>query len=698
MAFSRFSLSPVLFASLLAGSMAVALTSTAAAQLSLPVETMAPATQGTPTLEPDASVQAPVQAKAVVVDIVSNELDYDDKTGLYTASGDVKVVVSEQNTELLADKISYDPVRELVVAEGNVVISDGPEKVYGTYAKIDLTRNSALINDPITVLDQVRIKAREGFKDGKFTKLVDGKLVIPGQTQAALKQDDFSDLIPDDLSKLATSDPFITNRNSGTADEATDPTANTKSAQAVNANNPNTYGNAKVLDELDMRWDAPAENPSYLDRKLRWHAKEVDVVRHGDWDDINVKWPSLKFGGMTIARMPQMDFAQDGLSEDIEYLGPDIGIDPDHGGFYAGPGLDFRAGDGFVRFSPYISMGAGRRRSRSGQDLESVSGFGGGAMVHYMSHKTNASAGYNFLVGTPTILVNRKIGDGKTRLILSANEDYDHGMFGWERPRYGGQLTDTRMLARKGGFALRSFFSAGAMHDEFFPTNNADFFVERPSKKPVTAGRAQAQFQLSSRPLLDIGDRKNNLKVAVRAQAGLSAYSTGDFYSVVRGGPQVRLRLFNRFSSINQYYYAATNGDSPFVFDTYFAGRNSVQTTNQVYINKFLTMGMRTQISVNKDNARNDMLLGNQIFVLFGPEDVKFNLAYDVVRQRSFFGINFMPGKKRKTLYYDEMNIQDAVDYDGPPPLTPAVSPTGVATDAFGNVKDVGMMNGNKAN
>lgn len=671
----------------------VALIGSSSAQLSTPVDmTTQPVEMEavTPQLETDPTIKQPVQARAVVVDIVSDTLDYEDATGLYVATGDVKVLVSEQNTELTANKVTYDPEQELVVAEGDVVISDGPEKVYGTYAKIDLTRESALINDPITVLDQVRVKAREGFKDGKFTRLMDGKLILPPPTQVASKQsDNFGDNLNLDLSELAVANPF--------RESATTPEENTS---ALNSNNPNQYGNSKVLEELDMRWDEPSKRTGFMS-KLKFHAKEVDVVRHGNYDDINLKSPSLRYRNLTLGRLPQADFARTTEWEDIEYLGPDIGVDPDNGGFYAGPGFDFNVGDsGFVKFSPYLSYGTGRRQARRGQDVESVSGFGAGALLNYMSHKTNATAGYNVAVGTPTAIIRRKIGDGSTTLMAAANEDYTNGLFGWERPTYVGQVVDKRAFFQEAPVNVRTFASAGVAHDNFFPTLDDDFFVEQPNSEPITAGRVQLQAQFATtNPLLSIGDERNSAKLGLVGQVGLSGYSTGDYYSVFRGGPQLRVKLFDRFTSQTQYFNAYDFGDSPFVFDTYYGGRNNVLTTNQIKINKYISVGMQSNISVNSDNARGDMLLGNQLFMLVGPDDVKFNIAYDVIRQRSFFGISFLPGKDRKTLFYDRMNIQDEIDYQGPPPLTPAIpaAAQGTAMDMAGNVRDVGMMNGNRA-
>ncbi|MFN8614791.1 MAG: hypothetical protein U0003_02630 [Vampirovibrionales bacterium] len=647
-------------------------------------------------LMPSVTVASPVKAKAVAVDIVSNTLDYDTAANLYTATGQVKVVVSEQNTELWGDKVVYDPGREVMTAFGNVVINNKGQKVYGTYAKIDLTRQSALINDPITALDEVRIKARQAFVDGKVSRMFNGKLVVVPKAQptATALVTPWAGESDPDLSQLAITDPLR-------------PLPSKKPASTASAPvDPSRYPNTLVPQDLDMSWD---QDHAGVSNNMQYYAKHVDVIRGEDgYDEINAISPVLKYKNYPIARLNQMDFAHVGPTADLEYLGPDIGVDPDYGGFYVGPGWDFRLGKGFLRTSPFLILGVGQRRRRSGQDIDDVSGVGGGLMTHYLSNRMNISAGYNVLVGTPTLLLNRKMfGDGKTRLLLTANEDYTMGFFGFERPRYSAQLTDRRFWAdealRSKNIRLETYATAGVAHDEFFPTNQEDYFIEKPDKKPVTAGRFQLQTQLrNARPVWSVGRNDgDHLQLGWQVQGSMSGYTTGDYYGLLRFGPTARINLFNnRFTSINRYFYSLNSGETPFVFDGYTAGRNSLLTRNQFQINKFLAVGMRTQFSLNSDNARGDMITGNQLYVLFGPEDVKFNLAYDHIRQRTFFGINLMQGKAHKTLHYERMDVYQPQDYDGAPPQTTSAAPpppatmAHPATDIFGNVQDVGLMNG----
>ncbi len=606
----------------------------------------------------------PLEAKAVVVDIVSHTLEYDTDKNLYTATGEVHVIVSDQGTELVADKVIYDPATELMEAEGNVVIDNKGERTYGTYAKIDLTRKSALINDPITSLDEIRVKAKQAFVDPDYIQLENGKLVIPPKGVVQKKQYTPEDFGEDDLASLAMNNPLLKDQQ---------------------------YENQVVSQELDMDWDK--EGTGWRS-KFRLHAKEVQVRRNEDgYDDINLVNPKFKFGKFTLARLHQMDLSHDTATGDIEYQGPDIGVDPDYGGLYFGPGWDFRLGKGTVRFSPIMSYGTGARRRRGGQEIEDTSGLGYGALLNYVSHDTKIRAGYNHKIGTPNLFMRKKLFAGKTRLIAAANEDYNQGFLGWERPKYIAQIADERNLVHNEHMLIKSFASLGVAHDEFFPTNDEDFFVETPDSEPITAGRVQLQTQIQNiKPLLKFGNDDRYVRVGASGQMALAGYTTGDFVGVMRAGPNVLLKWGDRFTSYNRYFYAATAGETPFVFDTYYRGRNSALSVNQYRINKYVTVGLRSRMSLSRDNSKGALFTGSSLFLLVGPEDVKLNLAYDFVRQRSFFGINYIPGNRRKTIHYDTMKIHQPINYGGR--SNPAAS---TMMDNMGTVQDVGMMNGGKA-
>lgn len=605
-------------------------------------------------LEPELDYEAPPQAgivtpvpagtitaKAVVVDINSEALNYDKDHDVYVATGDVHIVISEQNSELFADKVTYDQNQDLLIAEGNVVIVKNGQRTDGTYAKISLTQESALINDFAAEVNQVRIKAKTAFLDNKFQQFENGRLII---TPALLK------------AQVAKG-----GKASGKSSEKT---------QAVVRPDDETLSNLVGNTRLgsDTATVATGEEATTgIESKFKMHVKEIEIHQNDDgYDKVYMKWPSLSFGKFKVGTLPSAEFSYDEQFKEIDYLGPDIGYDPDYGGLYGGPGWDFQLGRGSVRVSPILSMG-GMGRKRRGGSMYEDRGFGPGVggVLHYRSHNTMLDLAYNSRVGQPVVYAERKLFDGKTKLLASMNEDYNEGFMGYERPGFGIMIADTRKVAEIGKFGLYSYGSAGFFKDEFFPLNRAENFVmPEEGATPGMAGRVQLQADFRSQePLLRVG---NFMNVGLRANASMAGYTTGDFVGILRGGPNVNFKIGKRFDSSIQYYMAATAGETPFIFDTYYQGRQNIRLQNNFQVNDYLTIGMRSDISLLRDNDQNDLFTGNALYVLVGPKSVKLNLAYDVVRQRSYFGLKFFPGNGTKAIDYDTMKVFQPEMYSSP--------------------------------
>ncbi len=605
-----------------------------------------------------AAAQELLKARAVMVDINSDTLNYDKDRDVYVATGSVHMVISEQNSELFADKMTYDQNQDLVIAEGNVVIVKDGQKTNGSYAKIDLSRKSALINDYATAVQKVRIKAQTAFVDSKFVQYENGRIILePGAMQAAFSR------LGGGRGSIVRSQPAAKTTVPSGEDEnisrlATQHQQQLESTDLSDSGDGDTGVNAVA---------APKQASAWGD-KFHWKAKEIDVYRdQNGYNQVFTRWPSLYYKNWKIASMPTSEFSFDEPSGSMEYLGPDIGYDPDYGGFYLGPGWDFRVGGhSSVRISPLLSMGGGGRRMRGGAQFEDRGvGPGVGAIVHFRSPDTTLDFGYNSRVGQPVLLGEHKLFDGKTRLKASANEDYINGFMGYERPGYGLQITDGRKIKEWSKFRLDSYASLGWYKDEFFPTYDDTWFVAAKGDKPGQAGRLQWQGEFrNTKPLLSLGGPTHNVNFGFRANVIASAYSTGDFAGLIRGGPTMNVQLGDRFTSSLRYYFAYGGGETPFVFDTYYQGRQNMVWSNAVKINEYLTVGMRSNMSLLRDNARNSLFTGNQLFMLVGPRDVKFNVAYDVIRKRSFFGINFYPGTEEKAVDFEQMRVFQPETYN----------------------------------
>ncbi len=597
---------------------------------------------------PANTAQKPLRAKAVLVDVNSNVLNYDKDRDVYIATGDVHVVISEQNSELFADKVTYDQNQDLLIAEGHVIILKNGEETKGSFAKIDLTRESALINDIATQVSNVRIRAKQSLLDNDFHLFEDGVLTIDpttlGQALSGRK-----------VTKKKNSNPKAKIVRTEVEDEFS------LSRLAFQ----NQLNSGDVDDESAITLQEAIEQK---DHTFHIHSKEIDIHR---WEDgytkVDMKWPSLYWGKHRIATLGSTQFSNDAVTGETEYLGPDIGFDGDYGGLYAGPGWDFRTGKhSSLRFSPLVSAFGGGRRSRSGRGrFNSDKGLGIGGIAHYRGKDTLVDAAYNSSVGQPVLYAERKIFDGKTLLRTAINEDYNGGFLGFERPGYAALVSDTRNVAKFGAFEVDSYASAGYYKDDFFPNNQTNELVDTDEfdDDPASAGRVQLQARLRNvKPLVKVND---HVSFGFQSLLAGAAYSTGDFVGMWQSGPSMRMRFGNRFSSFVLYNYAVSVGETPFLFDTYYRGRQNVRLNNSFRVNNFITVGNRVTVSPLRDNSANNLLTDNAFYILAGPKNVKFNLAYDFIRQRSFFGIKFFPGTGGQPVHYDKLRIYEPEDFTG---------------------------------
>lgn len=623
-----------------------------------------------------------LKAKAVVVDVNSKTLTYDRDRDVYIATGAVHVVISEQNSELFADQVIYDQNQNLLIAEGHVNIFKNGQKTVGTYAKIDLARQSALINDIATSVEQVRIKAQQSLIGSDYMIFENGRLILtPEMLAGALGQKPVKQ-------KSATANQTVQAAKPSQSSPQSQTVAKGSVSKTVKYD-PFTEGDlskistrdplagsieGQYLSPVSAGEENPAEDMTQTDF-MHIKAKEVDIYRWADgYTKVDLTKPSLYAGKFKLATLSNAQFSQDKLTDEIEYLGPDMGFDPDYGGFYYGPGYDFKLGQGSMRISPLVSYGSGFRKRRGGGRFENPGvGPGIGAALHYRGDDSRLDLSYNSHVDQPVMYAEKFLFDKKTRLLSTINDDYINGFMGFERPGYGVMLSDTRQIGQWGKFRADTFESVGFFKDDFFPNNKVTQLVTNQNLdelNPATAGRIQLQAQIANtEPLLRFGKWG---EAGFRIQAAAAGYTTGNLVGLIRGGPSLSMHYKERYRTSLRYFLAYSAGETPFVFDTYYGGRQQLGWSNTVKVNDYVSVGNQTFFSLNRDNAQNALFTGNQFFMLVGPKYVKFNIAYDFIRQRSYFGLMFLPGKDGRPIDYDTMRVHSPDQYfPSPSPVMP---------------------------
>jgi hypothetical protein len=608
---------------------------------------------------PIAKVDDPLKAKAVMVDINSNTLNYDKDHDVYIATGSVHMVTSEQNSELYCDKLTYDQNQDLAIAEGNVVIIKDGQRTEGHYAKIDLTRRSALINDSATTISAVRVKAKQSFVNNNELILENGKMIISGIMYQQFMQAGGLGNLGQNTGKGAQQAKLRRDYSKKVYQNQT------MMMSQLSYDQQQTYQN---LQKYNLAKEDFSDAPDRVSR-FSIKAKDIEIIRHQDgYDDITLKHPTLYAGKYKLFSFADTDFSYDKGAKQVQYLGPDIGSNRAYGGAYAGPGWDFHLGRGSLRFSPIATFGSPGFWSSDGKTGKQVSnGLGVGAALHFRDPDTTVDLTYSSHVGSPVFFADRRLFGDSTHFMASYNDVYQNGLLGQsERPTYMAQLTDYRVLKDFSKFQLTSFESLGYAKDNFYPNFRQTYFVTaKGGSSPQILGRAQLQFQLANTaPLLRFGKYAS---MGMRAQLLTAAYSSSDFIALGRIGPTFNLNTMGgRLQTSLGYTVSHAIGKSPFVFDSYYGGAQNVSLSNTLRINKFLSIGNSGSYSLNRDNAKKALAVGNMFYMFVGPEDLKATIGYDFVNSRSYFGFNFFPGPKNTVVNFDKMHIVQPANYTQP--------------------------------
>ncbi|MDO5438367.1 MAG: hypothetical protein Q4F80_09240, partial [bacterium] len=170
--------------------------------------------------------------------------------------------------------------------------------------------------------------------------------------------------------------------------------------------------------------------------------------------------------------------------------------------------------------------------------------------------------------------------------------------------------------------------------------------------------RYQAELR---KPLKSYGSKEQDVYInfSAVAQAMASVYSeTGDTVGLFRVGPSITSRV-KRWNSNITYTLGGVHGKSPYAFDEYRYGRQTVSFDESLILNRFLSVGYRGTLTPLKDNNDSDVLTENRFYAVAGPEDFKIAFSYDTIRQNMHFDFLFLLGSDNLDLRYEKMTVND---------------------------------------
>lgn len=393
-----------------------------------------------------------------------------------------------------------------------------------------------------------------------------------------------------------------------------------------------SYANS-IPDSRFIDFDLKSERS----KPYSFKSKEIIINPEKDTDSVLMKDLHVLYKNKTILRAPSVEMFQDKerTRSEIDFplaIGSMKGL-----GLFVGLGHTFKLPKAqTLRLTPAFVY-------------DSEVGIGG--MAQYKSKKARLEAGW----GSPK---SDLIFDGeiklanKFKLNLGRHAYKSEWIAGGNRAGYLAELSydDAFQIKDLGGATFRHKITAGYV---------ADYKREHQEDDMHDGYRYRYQAQLSKN-LMSIGSEEQDvfLNLGVVGQIFATAYSQGDTVGVFRFGPSIQSRV-KRWNSRITYQMGGVHGASPYYFDEYRYGRQSVNFDESLILNKFLSVGYRGTLTLLKDNRDGDLLTENRLYAVVGPEDFKLAFSYDTIRQNMYLDFLFLLGSDNMNMQYEKLTAND---------------------------------------
>ncbi|MDD3149791.1 MAG: hypothetical protein PHV68_03065 [Candidatus Gastranaerophilales bacterium] len=310
------------------------------------------------------------QQTPLMVDMNSQKLEYFPENREFVATGNAELVIKDEGSKLQAKKITFQQDTQMIIAEGDVKIIKAGNIVYGDYTRIDLTKGSALVDNPYSVINNMKIKAEEANIYADEVDALRGKAVINNE----------------DVSFI-----FSTKKEFSEG--------NFKKHEKTGGNRP--------VEE----WEN--EKPSYSIK-----AKTIELKGKPDHNIIVMKNATIKIGKITIAKMPYFEMSTNKENQNIETMLPEIGHSQELGG-YAGPAhVFYTPGGATLKVAPLFTW-----------DQNDI---GYGIFSRFMNSTNKTEVGYSTVKEKLTYNGTQELPKDFS-LLYGANSYIDNGFFGAQK-------------------------------------------------------------------------------------------------------------------------------------------------------------------------------------------------------------------------------------------------------------------------
>ena len=143
----------------------------------------------------------------------------------------------------------------------------------------------------------------------------------------------------------------------------------------------------------------------------------------------------------------------------------------------------------------------------------------------------------------------------------------------------------------------------------------------------------------------------------VVSQMSSALYGTGDTQVIGRMGPSFHMQ-YKRWMQDIAYYFAVMDDNTPMRrYDAYRYGQQSLYLREYFRLCRWLTVSWFGMMNLSNDAPNGKTFQENGFYFSFGPDDLKFNLGYDFVRETLRCTVEVMMDAKGTKVEYDKFEI-----------------------------------------
>lgn len=534
----------------------------------------------------------------LLTEITADDVFYDQDLNYYKASGNAEAKLAGKDFTLYADLITYDGQKDLIEAQGNVKIVDASNEIYGSYVAFELNSRQYTVDLPQAYLDGLKFKSRN-LKSTYYDK---------AQKENKNKHNDL--IFKDGL--IALDKPV--------------------NLYSYGANIPTNYSRdiLRYHENRIVDWNNLSDKSNFT-----YSAKEIFFDKTRKTNNLKIKGAKIKVSDHFTISSPIYITTTIGEAAQTKFKGPIIGNRERIGGFALGPRFYHEIEQGVFSLIPIVQLGNGPA-------------FGAGAVASFNTPNDTSSLmlGYGSLYNRMIASAHQDIIGKKFQANALINQFQTDNIFGSSQV---GQLYEIASDFRwhfpfldERGLRLRLSGNWAKDNIDLFSTKRLkDLSFERsqdPAREEHSGFKAEIQTSFYTEPFLRYGNELRNLSLRTRGQGTLRAYDTGDFLTVGRFGPALEARIEN-FAFEIDYLFAAISGQSPFLYDQFFDGNQSLVFDGDYKINRWFSLGTNSTYNIDRQK-----IVRNEVRTEFGAEDFKLRLSYDTILNQINLGFNILFG------------------------------------------------------